>query len=69
MLITFRLVIMSYIICYLKDHYLIADLGPPKSTQTSVRASSANPPAQKPAAYRPPHAKGAAAIQAQVHNL
>jgi len=53
---------------FFEDHDLIADQGPPKSTQTSVRASSANPPAQKPAAYRPPHAKNAAAIQAQVHN-
>ena len=40
-----------------------------KSTQASTKASSANPPAQKPAAYRPPHAKTAAAIQAEVHNL
>ncbi|BAT75050.1 uncharacterized protein HKW66_Vig0039340 [Vigna angularis] len=43
-----------------------AGQGPPKSTQTSVKASSANPQAQKPAAYRPPHAKNAAAIQAQL---
>ncbi|KAK7400857.1 hypothetical protein VNO78_12165 [Psophocarpus tetragonolobus] len=40
--------------------------GPPKSTQTSVKASSANPPPQKPAAYRPPHAKNAAAMQAEL---
>ncbi|TKY59142.1 Eukaryotic translation initiation factor 2A [Spatholobus suberectus] len=38
----------------------------PKSTQTSIKASSANPPAQKPAAYRPPHAKNSAAIQAEL---
>lgn len=51
-----------------EDHGLLAGQGPPKSTQTSVKASSANPQAQKPAAYRPPHAKNAAAIQAQVHS-
>jgi len=39
----------------------------PKPTQVSTKASSANPTAQKPAAYRPPHAKTAAAIQAEVH--
>ncbi|XP_061373432.1 eukaryotic translation initiation factor 2A [Gastrolobium bilobum] len=38
----------------------------PKSTQASIKASSANPPVQKPAAYRPPHAKNAAAIQAEL---
>ncbi|KAJ1376108.1 WD40/YVTN repeat-like-containing domain superfamily, partial [Sesbania bispinosa] len=40
----------------------------PKPTQASIKASSAsstNPPAQKPAAYRPPHAKNAAVIQAE----
>ncbi|KAL5162981.1 Eukaryotic translation initiation factor 2A [Glycine soja] len=40
--------------------------GPPKSTQTSTKASSTNPPTQKPAAYRPPHAKNASAIQAEL---
>ncbi|KAL5123617.1 Eukaryotic translation initiation factor 2A [Glycine soja] len=40
--------------------------GPPKSTQTSTKASSANPTTQKPAAYRPPHAKNASAIQAEL---
>ncbi|RDY08332.1 Eukaryotic translation initiation factor 2A, partial [Mucuna pruriens] len=38
----------------------------PKSTQTSIKASSANPPTQKPAAYRPPHAKNASVIQAEL---
>ncbi|KAE9607256.1 hypothetical protein Lal_00026450 [Lupinus albus] len=38
----------------------------PKSTQASKKASSTNPLAQKPAAYRPPHAKTAAAIQAEL---
>ncbi|KAL6294013.1 hypothetical protein ACE6H2_002155 [Prunus campanulata] len=37
-----------------------------KISQTSAKASASNPPAQKPAAYRPPHAKSAAAIQAQL---
>ncbi|WJX44314.1 hypothetical protein P8452_31305 [Trifolium repens] len=38
----------------------------PKPTQASTKAPSANPTAQKPAAYRPPHAKTAAVIQAQL---
>ncbi|XP_057430472.1 uncharacterized protein LOC130749682 isoform X2 [Lotus japonicus] len=38
----------------------------PKPTQASTKASSANPPAQKPAAYCPPLAKTAAVIQAQL---
>lgn len=56
--------------CYyeFEDHDLLSGQGPLKSTQTSVKASSANPQAQKPAAYRPPHAKNAAAIQAQVQS-
>lgn len=33
----------------------------------SLQASSINPPAQKPAAYRPPHAKKADAVQAEVY--
>ncbi|KAM0972394.1 hypothetical protein ACFX2H_019905 [Malus domestica] len=37
-----------------------------KNSQTSVKASTSNPPAQKPAAYQPPHAKAAAAVQAQL---
>ncbi|CAN6678554.1 unnamed protein product [Malus baccata var. baccata] len=37
-----------------------------KNSQTSVKASTSNPPAQKPAAYRPPHAKAASAVQAQL---
>lgn len=52
----------------IEDHELISGQGPPKSTQTSTKASSTNPPTQKPAAYRPPHAKNASAIQAEVHN-
>ncbi|KAL2344875.1 hypothetical protein Fmac_006160 [Flemingia macrophylla] len=38
----------------------------PKSSQTSTKVSSTNPPTQKPAAYRPPHAKNAASIQAEL---
>ncbi|RYR34620.1 hypothetical protein Ahy_A10g049586 isoform B [Arachis hypogaea] len=38
----------------------------PKSAQASNKLSSTNPPAQKPAAYRPPHAKNAAAVQAEL---
>ncbi|RYQ83987.1 hypothetical protein Ahy_B10g102878 isoform B [Arachis hypogaea] len=38
----------------------------PKSSQASNKLSSTNPPAQKPAAYRPPHAKNAAAVQAEL---
>lgn len=52
----------------IEDHELISGQGPPKSTQTSTKASSTNPPTQKPAAYRPPHAKNASAIQAEVPN-
>jgi hypothetical protein len=48
-----------------EDHQLFAGQGP-KPTQASTKAPSANPIAQKPAAYRPPHAKTAAVIQAQV---
>lgn len=40
-----------------------------KISQTSAKASASNPPAQKPAAYRPPHAKSAAAVQAQVYRI
>ncbi|GFS45969.1 eukaryotic translation initiation factor eIF2A family protein [Actinidia rufa] len=36
-----------------------------KSLQASAKATSVNPPTQKPAAYRPPHAKKAEAIQAE----
>ncbi|KAK2970268.1 hypothetical protein RJ640_018453 [Escallonia rubra] len=36
-----------------------------KSTQAPTKSSPANPPAQKPAAYRPPHAKDAASVQAE----
>ncbi|KAK7319815.1 hypothetical protein RJT34_04543 [Clitoria ternatea] len=40
----------------------------PKSSQASVKpfSASANPPTQKPDAYRPPHAKNAAAVQAEL---
>ncbi|OIV93257.1 hypothetical protein TanjilG_26012 [Lupinus angustifolius] len=38
----------------------------PKTAQASTKASSANPLPQKPAAYRPRHAKTAAAIQAEL---
>ncbi|KAB1213218.1 hypothetical protein CJ030_MR5G022395 [Morella rubra] len=37
-----------------------------KSSQTSTKTTSNNPSVQKPAAYRPPHAKNAAAIQAEL---
>ncbi|KAL2529947.1 Eukaryotic translation initiation factor eIF2A family protein [Forsythia ovata] len=37
-----------------------------KSAQPSTKATPANPPAQKPAAYRPPHAKAAASVQAEL---
>lgn len=37
----------------------------PKSSQSAAKASPANPP-QKPTAYRPPHAKQAAAAKAEV---
>ncbi|KAK9141268.1 hypothetical protein Scep_010949 [Stephania cephalantha] len=37
-----------------------------KSSQASSKTTTANPPAQKPAAYRPPHAKVAAAVQAEL---
>jgi translation initiation factor 2A len=37
-----------------------------KASQASTKTTSNNPPAQKPAAYRPPHAKNAAAVQAEV---
>lgn len=53
---------------FFEDRGLIAGQGP-KPTQAATKASSANPPAQKPAAYRPPHAKTAAVIQAQVHTV
>lgn len=60
--------VISFIVCSLKfeDHELFAGQGP-KPTQASTKASSANPIAQKPAAYRPPHAKTAAVIKAEVH--
>ncbi|MED6109084.1 hypothetical protein PIB30_030296 [Stylosanthes scabra] len=38
----------------------------PKSAQASNKPPSTNPTAQKPAAYRPPHAKNAAAVQAEL---
>ncbi|KAK9289262.1 hypothetical protein L1049_017738 [Liquidambar formosana] len=38
-----------------------------KSSQASTKGASVNPPAQKPSAYRPPHAKTAAAIQSEVY--
>lgn len=40
-----------------------------KSSQgTSLKATPANALSQKPAAYRPPHAKAAAAVQAEVRD-
>ncbi|MCD7469782.1 hypothetical protein HAX54_009027 [Datura stramonium] len=38
----------------------------PKAAQAVPKATPANPPAAKPAAYRPPHAKVAAAVQAEL---
>lgn len=38
----------------------------PKAAQAVPKATPANPPAEKPAAYRPPHAKAAAAVQAEL---
>lgn len=37
-----------------------------KSSNTSAKSTLVNPPTQKPAAYRPPHAKTAEAIQAEL---
>lgn len=37
-----------------------------KPSQTYAKSTSTNMPAPKPAAYRPPHAKNAAAVQAEV---
>ncbi|GLT53884.1 hypothetical protein SLA2020_271210 [Shorea laevis] len=37
-----------------------------KASQASTKTTSNNPPAQKPAAYRPPHAKNSAAVQAEL---
>lgn len=37
-----------------------------KASNPATKTTPANPPAQKPAAYRPPHAKAAAAVQAEV---
>ncbi|OVA00079.1 Translation initiation factor [Macleaya cordata] len=37
-----------------------------KSSQGAAKTTITNPPAQKPAAYRPPHAKTAAAVQAEL---
>ncbi|KAI4378766.1 hypothetical protein MLD38_016200 [Melastoma candidum] len=37
-----------------------------KPSQPSARSTSSNPPGQKPAAYRPPHANTAAVIQAEL---
>lgn len=38
----------------------------PKAAQAVPKSTPANPPAAKPAAYRPPHAKAAAAVQAEL---
>ncbi|KAI5676054.1 hypothetical protein M9H77_07004 [Catharanthus roseus] len=37
-----------------------------KSSQGTSKATPPNPPSQKPSAYRPPHAKAAAAVQAEL---
>lgn len=37
-----------------------------KPSNAATKIMSANPPAQKPAAYRPPHAKNVAAVQAEL---
>ncbi|XP_011085364.1 uncharacterized protein LOC105167374 [Sesamum indicum] len=40
-----------------------------KTTQASSKTASSNPSVQKPAAYRPPHAKAAAAVQAELFGV
>jgi hypothetical protein len=67
LILIFHFVMSFYIFCSLRfeDHQIFAGQGS-KPTQASTKAPSANPTAQKPAAYRPPHAKTAAVIQAQV---
>ncbi|KAK4394047.1 Eukaryotic translation initiation factor 2A [Sesamum angolense] len=40
-----------------------------KTTQASSKTAGSNPSVQKPAAYRPPHAKAAAAVQAELFGV
>ncbi|PIN03381.1 putative translation initiation factor related to eIF-3a [Handroanthus impetiginosus] len=40
-----------------------------KTAQSSSKAAALNPSVQKPAAYRPPHAKAAAAVQAELFGV
>ncbi|PON77676.1 LOW QUALITY PROTEIN: Guanine nucleotide-binding protein, beta subunit [Parasponia andersonii] len=52
------------------DTLKVGDTNPqgerPKASQTSGKSTPTNPPAAKPAAYRPPHAKNAAVVQAEL---
>ncbi|XP_021279516.1 eukaryotic translation initiation factor 2A isoform X2 [Herrania umbratica] len=48
------------------DSIKVEETKPQGQGSTSKKTASANPPAQKPAAYRPPHAKNAAAVQAEL---
>ncbi|GLT91582.1 hypothetical protein SLE2022_094630 [Rubroshorea leprosula] len=48
------------------DSLKIEETKPQGQCSTSKKSATANPPAQKPAAYRPPHAKQAAAVQAEL---
>ncbi|GKV36212.1 hypothetical protein SLEP1_g44365 [Rubroshorea leprosula] len=48
------------------DSLKIEETKPQGQSSTSKKSATANPPAQKPAAYRPPHAKQAAAVQAEL---
>ncbi|KAK6260260.1 hypothetical protein SCA6_014734 [Theobroma cacao] len=48
------------------DSMKVEETKPRGQGSTSKRTASANPPAQKPAAYRPPHAKNAATVQAEL---
>ncbi|EOX95116.1 Eukaryotic translation initiation factor eIF2A family protein isoform 1 [Theobroma cacao] len=48
------------------DSMKVEETKPRGQGSTSKKTASANPPAQKPAAYRPPHAKNAATVQAEV---
>ncbi|KAK6286122.1 hypothetical protein POUND7_012301 [Theobroma cacao] len=48
------------------DSMKVEETKPRGQGSTSKKTASANPPAQKPAAYRPPHAKNAATVQAEL---
>ncbi|KDP44253.1 hypothetical protein JCGZ_05720 [Jatropha curcas] len=48
------------------DSLKVEETKPQGQGLTSKKTAPVNPPAQKPAAYRPPHAKNAAAVQAEL---